>query len=58
MRIGNNFSQVCLSVCPSVCVSFQAVTFEPLKVGASFLVRIFTISRSSLRTMVIGSGSK
>ena len=32
MWIGNNFSQVCLYVCLSV----QAITFEPLKLGSLF----------------------
>ena len=47
---------VCLSVYLSVCVSVQAITFELLEVGASSLVHIyiFTISRSSLSSKVIG----
>ena len=49
-----------LSVCLSVCVSVQMITFEPLKIGTSFLVHtyIFIISRSSLSTKVIGSRSR
>ena len=50
MRIGNNFTWVCLSVC----VSVQVITFELLKVGASVVVHRY-ISRSSLRTKVIRS---
>ena len=48
---------ICLSVHLSVCVSVQVITFEPLKVGTSFLVPtyIFIISRSSLSTKVIRS---
>ena len=68
MRIGNNFTQVCLSVCPlSVCVSVcesvyvsvQAITFELLQLGTSFSVYryILTTSRSSLSIKVIGSRS-
>ena len=57
MRIGNNFSRVCLcvcvsvcvsvcpsvclSVCLSVCVSVQMITFEPLMIGTSFLVHTY-----------------
>ena len=49
-----------MSVCLSVHVSVQMITFEPLKVGTSFLVHtyIFIISRSSLSTKVIGSRSR
>ena len=49
-----------MSVRQSVCVSVQAITFfEWLKLGPSFSVHtyIFTISRSSLSTKVIGSRS-
>ena len=35
--VSNNFSWVCLSVCLSVCMSVQMITFEPLKIGTSFL---------------------
>ena len=51
---------VCLAVHLSVCVSVQAITLELLEVGASSLVHayIFTISRSSLSTKVIGSRSR
>ena len=34
MRVGNVFSRVCLSVC----ISVQAITFEPLHIETSFLV--------------------
>ena len=30
VRIGNNFSQVCLCVCVSICLSVQVITFEML----------------------------
>ena len=51
---------VYLSVCLSVYLSVQAITFEPLKVKASFLVHTYllTISRSSLSIKVIGSRSR
>ena len=51
----NNFSRVCLFIY----VFIQAVTFELLKLGISSSVNtyIFTISRSSLSTKVIGSRS-
>ena len=51
---------VCLSVCVSVCVSLQAITFEPLKLGTSYLVHryILAISESSLSIKVIGSRSR
>ena len=51
---------ICLSVHLSVCVFVQMITFEPLKVGTSFLVHtyIFIISRLSLSTKVIGSRSR
>ena len=53
MRVGNVFGHVCLSVCLSV----QAITFEPLDIETSFLVcrYILTIARSSLSIKVIGS---
>ena len=56
MRVGNVFSRVCLSVCLSV----QAITFELLHIGTSFLVWRYTltISRSSLSIKVIGSRSR
>ena len=54
------YLSVCLSVHLSVCVPVQVITFEPLKVGTSFLVHthIFIMSRSSLSTKVIGSRSR
>ena len=54
MWVGNVFSVM------SVCLSVQAITFEPLDTETSFLVcrYIFTISRSSLSTKVIGSRSR
>ena len=58
--VGNNFSRVCLSVCPSVCLSvYPDDNFEPVKVGTSCLAHtyIFIVSRSSLSTKVIGSRS-
>ena len=56
MLVGNDFNRVCLSVHPSVCLSVQAITFELLHIGTSFLVTryILTISRSSLSIEVIG----
>ena len=58
MRIGINFTQVYL--CLSVCLSVQAITFELLQLGTSFLVYryILTPSRSSLSIKVIGSRSR
>ena len=49
-----------LSLCVSICVSIEAITFELLKVGASFLVHtyMFTMFRSSLSTKVIGLRSR
>ena len=46
---------VCVSIC--LCLSVQAITFEPLDIETSFLVcwYILTISRSSLSRKVIGS---
>ena len=35
MRVGNNFSRVCLCV---FCLSVQALAFELLKLGTTFLV--------------------
>ena len=60
MRVGNVFSCVCMSVCMSVFLSVQAITFEPLDIETSFLVcrYILTISRSSLSIKVIGSRSR
>ena len=64
MRVGNVFGGVCpcvrVSVCQSVCLSVQTITFEPLHIGTSFLVwrYILTISRSSLSIKVIGSRSR
>ena len=64
MWLGNVFSRVylsvCLSVClPAVCLSLQAITYEPLDIETSFLVcrYILTISRPSLSIKVIGSSS-
>ena len=56
MRIGNNFSHLC--VCACVCLSVQAITFEPLQLGSSFSAYryILTISRSSLSIKVIDQG--
>ena len=47
-----------MSVCLCVCVSVQAVTFEPLDIETSFLVckYILTISRSSLVSRSMGQG--
>ena len=47
------------SVCLSVCLSVQAITFEPIDIETSFVVwwYILTISRSSLSIKVIGSSS-
>ena len=49
-----------MSVCMSVCLSVQAITFEPLDIGTSFLVcrYILTISRSRLSIKVIGLRSR
>ena len=49
MRIGNTSVE-------SVCLSVQALTFEPLKLRTSFRVSryILTIFRSNLSTKVIG----
>ena len=49
-----------LSVCLSVRLSVQTITFEPLHIGTSFLVwrYILTISRSSLSIKVIESRSR
>ena len=60
MRVGNVFSRVCSSICLAVCLSVQAITFELLHIGTSFLVwrYILTISRSSLSIKVIGSRSR
>ena len=51
MRVGNVFSPVCLSV--------QAITFEPFHIVTSFLAwrYVLTISRSSLSIKVIRSRS-
>ena len=51
MWIGNNFTQVFLSVCLFV----QAIAFELLNLGTSFLLYriILTISRSSLSIKII-----
>ena len=48
-----------MSVCLSVFLSVQVITFEPLHIETSFLVcrYVFTISRSSLSIKVIGSRS-
>ena len=60
MLVGNVFHRVCLFICPSVCLSVQTITFEPLHIGTSFMVwrYILTISRSSLSIKVIGSSSR
>ena len=63
MQVGNVFGHVCLvclSVCVSVFLSVQAITFEPLDTKTSFLAcrYILTISRSSLSIKVIGSRSR
>ena len=59
MWVGTVFSHVCLSVCLSVFLPVQAITFEPFDIETSFLVcrYILTISRSSL-IKVIGSRSR
>ena len=51
---------VCLGVCLSVFLSVEAITFEPLDIETSFLVRryILIISRSSLSIKVIGLWSR
>ena len=53
--LSHNFSRICLSLRRSVCVSVQAITFEPLKLETTLLIFtfIFTISRPSLSTKVI-----
>ena len=53
------FLSVCLSVYPSVCISVQAITFEPIDIDTSLLEYryIFTISRSSLSIMDVRSRS-
>ena len=38
MRVGNVFGRVSVSVCVSVYLSVQAITFEPLDIETSFLV--------------------
>ena len=50
---------MCLSVCLSLFLSIQDITFEPLHIETSFLVcrYVFTISGSSLSIKVIGSRS-
>ena len=52
MRLGNVFGHVCLSV--------QAITFEPLHIATSFFVwrYILTILRSSLSIRIIGLRSR
>ena len=49
-----------LSVCLSMCISVQAITYKLLHIETSFLVYryIFTITWSSLSIKVIGSRSK
>ena len=49
-----------VSVYLSVFLSVQAITFEPLDIGTSFLIGryILTIARSSLIIKVIGSRSR
>ena len=61
MRIGNNFSQVCLCVCLSVCLSvclFGQLTFEPQEHGSSFSACRHILTISSLSIKVIGSKSR
>ena len=68
MRVGNVFLHVCLSVFLSVYLSVylsvflsvQALTFELLDIGNSFLVSryILTISRSNLSIKVMGLRSR
>ena len=60
MRVGNDLSCVCLSVGWSVCLSVEAITFEPLHIGTLCLAwrYILTIFRSSLNIKVIGSRSR
>ena len=50
---------ICVSVCVSGCLSVQAITFELLKFGTSFLayMYILTISMSPLSIKVTGSRS-
>ena len=49
-----------MSVCLSLCLSVQAITFEPIHMKISFLIcwYILTISRSGLSIKVIGSRSR
>ena len=49
MRVGDVFGHACLSVCVSVFLSVQAITFELLDIKTSFLVYryILTISRKN-----------
>ena len=64
VNAGRYCFQSCLSVpqsfCLSICLSVQAITFEPLHMETSFLLwrYILTISRSSLSIKVIGSKSR
>ena len=53
MRVGNVF-------CLSVCLSIQAITFEPFHIETSLLLcrYVFTISGSSLNVKVIELGSR
>ena len=55
---------VCLAVCQSLCLSvflpIQAITFEPLYIETLFLIcrYVFITNRSSLCIKVIGSRSR
>ena len=62
MWVGNVFGHVCLSVsvCVSVFLSVQAITFEPLDIEIFTLLvcrYILTMSKSNLSIKVIGSRS-
>ena len=48
----------CLSVCLSVCPSFQAIHFELFHMETSFLVCRYNFTRASLSIKVIGSISR
>ena len=57
MRVGNNFSRVCLSVCQSlfVCLCIvQAITFELMELGTSFSVHAYIFTKACSRVEVIG----
>ena len=59
MRVGSVFGHVylCVSICLSVFLSVQAITFELLDIETSLLIcrYILTISGLSLSIKVIGS---